>query len=151
MDIKFKKEDWNFKYRVCGVVQQDEKFLIMQIDDAADLILKSGKKAEGGEVFILKMPAVKITDLATGMIEVLAPSYGYNPKDINIEFIGKRIGEKLYEELMTEDEMIFSKEEEELFILNNKIQNTENDFIYHSDYVEHLNKDEIKEIIKSMF
>ena len=124
---------------------------IMNIEDAADLILKSGQKAKGGEVFILKMPAVKITDLAEGMIEVLAPSYGYNHEDIEIEFVGKRIGEKLYEELMTEDERVFSHEEEELFILNKNIQNNENDFIHNSDFVEHLNKDEIKEIIKMMF
>ena len=124
---------------------------IMHIDDAADLILKSGQKAKGGELFILKMPAVKITDLANAMIEILAPSYGYSFEDINIEFVGKRIGEKLYEELMTEDEMAFSKEEENLFILNKNKYNNENDFIYHSDHVEHLNKDEIKEIIKTMF
>jgi len=122
---------------------------IMGIDDAADLILKSGEKAEGGEVFILKMPAVKITDLAKGMIEVLAPRFGF--ENIDIEFIGKRIGEKLYEELMTEDEMIFSREEEELFILSKDIVNNENDFIYNSDFVEHLSKDEIKGIIESMF
>jgi FlaA1/EpsC-like NDP-sugar epimerase len=124
---------------------------IMDISDATDLIIKSGKKALGGEIFILKMAAVKISDLAQSMIDILAPSYGFNPEDIDIQFIGKRMGEKLYEELMTEDELTFAHEEKELFILNNNIANNKNNFIYNSDFVEHLNKEEIKEIIKNMF
>jgi len=131
------------------ITDSDMTRFIMNIEDAASLILKSGQRAKGGEIFILKMPAVKITDLADVMIEILAPKYGLNPKNIDIQFIGKRTGEKLYEELMTEDEITFAHEEKELFILNNII-NDKNDFIYNSDLVEHLNKDKIKEIIKNI-
>jgi FlaA1/EpsC-like NDP-sugar epimerase len=124
---------------------------IMHISDATDLILKSGQIAEGGEIFILKMPAVKIVDLANVMIDTLAPIHNFNPEDIDIEFIGKRIGEKLYEELMTEEELIFAHEEEELFILNNILNNNkDNNFIYNSNFVEHLSKDKIKRIVEEM-
>ncbi|MCL2116405.1 MAG: polysaccharide biosynthesis protein, partial [Methanobrevibacter sp.] len=55
------------------ITDPDMTRFIMHISDAADLILKSGQKAIGGEIFILKMSAVKITDLANAMINILAP------------------------------------------------------------------------------
>jgi FlaA1/EpsC-like NDP-sugar epimerase len=77
---------------------------IMSISEAVTLILKATCMAEGGEVFILEMPAVRIKDLAESMIEELAPTHGYDPKDIKLETSGIRPGEKLYEELLTENE-----------------------------------------------
>lgn len=77
---------------------------IMSISEAVDLILKATYMAEGGEVFILKMPAVRIKDLAEVMIQELAPKYGYAPKNITLKTSGIRPGEKLYEELLTEHE-----------------------------------------------
>ena len=76
----------------------------MSIGDAVKLVLKSCTLAKGGEIFILKMPSVRIKDLIEVVIEELAPKYGYNPEDIKIEIIGKRPGEKLYEELLIEGE-----------------------------------------------
>lgn len=124
---------------------------IMKIPDAAELILKAGKKAMGGEIFILKMPAVNILDLAEVMIEELSPKYGYNPNEIEISIIGKRINEKLFEELMTEDEAKCAINNDELIILSNNKEITNNHFEYNSDYIDKLSKEEIKEIIKDIF
>jgi FlaA1/EpsC-like NDP-sugar epimerase len=49
------------------------------------------------------------------MIQILAPVYGYRPEDISIEYIGPRPGEKLYEELMSEEEIARSIELEDMF------------------------------------
>ncbi len=77
---------------------------IMSIRDAVRLVIDSALMARGGEVFVTKMPVVRIRDLAEVMIEELAPRYGYRPQDIAIEVIGFKPGEKLYEELMSHEE-----------------------------------------------
>lgn len=121
---------------------------IMGIPEAVELILKAGQKADGGEIFILKMPATNIMDLAEVMIENLAGIYEHKPEDIGIEIIGKRVGEKMYEELMTADESLYAIDDGELFILNsNNQENVNNTMEYNSDYVDKLNKNQIKEII----
>ena len=75
----------------------------MTIPEAAQLILQSGTFAQGGETFILDMDkSVKIYDLATNMIKLS----GLEPeKDIKIEIVGLRPGEKLYEELLMDGEL----------------------------------------------
>jgi UDP-N-acetylglucosamine 4,6-dehydratase len=124
---------------------------IMHIPDSADLILTAGYLAKGGEIFILKMPAVKIVDLADVMIKDLAPKYGYEPEEISVEFIGKRPGEKMYEELVTEDEAFYVEDKGNLFILNptNKINSSS--LNYNSDSVEKLSKREIREKINDLY
>lgn len=77
---------------------------ICTIDESVDMLLKSGELANGGEIFIRKMPSVFITDLVKVMIEYLAPKYSKKPTDINIKFIEKQISEKLFEELVTPHE-----------------------------------------------
>ena len=118
---------------------------IMHIPDSVDLILMAGYMAVGEEIFILKMPAVNVVDLAEVMIDDLAPKYGYSPEDIDIEIIGKRFGEKLFEELVTKDEAMYVEDKGNLFILNskNKIYSGEK-FSYDSDSAEKLSKDEIR-------
>lgn len=78
---------------------------IMSIDQAVRLVIDSAELAKGGEVFITKMPVIRIADLAAVMIRELAPLSGFKPEDIQIEEIGTKPGEKLYEELMSHEEM----------------------------------------------
>jgi UDP-N-acetylglucosamine 4,6-dehydratase len=99
------------------VTDSDMLRFVMDIDKAIDLVLKSVKLAQGGEIFIFKMPALCIGDLAEVMIEKLAPEYGFNPQDIKIKMVGKRNGEKSYEDLMTEDEALHSYETEDMFVI----------------------------------
>jgi FlaA1/EpsC-like NDP-sugar epimerase len=89
----------------------------MDIPAAVNLILEAGELAKGREVFILKMPALKIIDLAEVMIKDLAVVHGHNPKKIKIHHIGTRGGEKLFEELMTESESIRALESDEMYII----------------------------------
>jgi len=77
---------------------------VMSIKDAVKLVIDSACFAKGGEVFITKMPVIRIKDLAEVMIEELAPKAGYKVGDIPIVEIGSKPGEKLYEELMSDEE-----------------------------------------------
>lgn len=77
---------------------------IMSIEESARLVLDSIDLMCGGEVFITKMPVVRISDLAEVMIEELAGRFGHAPPDIEIRVIGVKAGEKLYEELMSQEE-----------------------------------------------
>lgn len=77
---------------------------VMSIEESVRLVIDSACLARGGEVFITKMPVIRIKDLAEVMIEELAPLYGHDPKTIRLETIGTKPGEKLYEELMSQEE-----------------------------------------------
>lgn len=73
----------------------------MSIPEAAQLVMQAGLMGEGGEVFVLDMgEPVKIADLAKDMIRLS----GLQSEDIEIVFTGLRPGEKLYEELLSDDE-----------------------------------------------
>jgi len=88
---------------------------IMTVREAAELVLKSALISRGGEVFVIKMPVIRIPDLAEVMIEILAPKYGYKSSDISIQEIGAKPGEKLYEELISQEEVGRSVELTDMF------------------------------------
>ena len=90
---------------------------MMSMSMAVDLVFKSAEMAQGGEVFIFKMPVVNIMDLTEVLIEGLAPKYGHKKENIGIKIIGTKPGEKMYEELMTDDEASRSLEREDMFII----------------------------------
>jgi len=77
---------------------------IMTLKEAVSLVMESVFLAHGGEVFVTKMPIARIDDLAKVMITELAPAHGFDPDDIKINVIGAKAGEKLYEELMNDEE-----------------------------------------------
>ncbi|WP_131781625.1 polysaccharide biosynthesis protein [Legionella gresilensis] len=89
----------------------------MTADEAVKLVIEASLLAKGGEVFITKMPVMRIIDLATAMIELVAPKFDRNPDDIEIEYIGTKPGEKLYEELMTQDETERAYELKHMFMV----------------------------------
>lgn len=85
----------------------------MSIPEAAQLVLQAATMGKGGEVFVLDMGTpVKIIDLARDMIKLS----GLQEQDIRIEFTGLRPGEKLYEELLADDENTLPTSHEKLRI-----------------------------------
>lgn len=78
----------------------------MTIPEASRLVIQAGVLAKGGEVFVLDMgEPVKIVDFAKKLIQLS----GYTVEDIGITFTGIRPGEKLYEELLGEDEVYLNQ------------------------------------------
>lgn len=121
---------------------------VMSIPEAVHLILQAGELAKGNEIFILKMPAIKIVDMAEVIVELLAPKYGFNQDEIEIKYIGKRLGEKMYEELMTADEINYVLDKGEFFVLHSEFNsNVDNDFDYNSHLARRLSKDEIRKFL----
>ncbi|MDX8378181.1 MAG: phosphoadenylyl-sulfate reductase [Mariprofundales bacterium] len=82
------------------LTEPDMTRFIMTVSDAVKLVMDSVFLACGGEVFVTKMPIARIQDLAEVMIEELAA----NPEQVIIKIIGCKPGEKLYEELMSDEE-----------------------------------------------
>jgi FlaA1/EpsC-like NDP-sugar epimerase len=132
---------------------------MMTIPQAVDLVFKATKLAFGGEIFIFKMPVVKLKDLAEIMIERFAPKYGYKNENIQIKVIGARKGEKMHEKLMLEEEAQFAYETNDMFIViqqdeYNKYQPM-NDWkgannIYKSDVADLCSKKEIEHLLNKL-
>ena len=99
------------------VTDEEMTRFIMSIRQAVRLVIDSARMAKGGEVFVTKMPVVRIKDLAEVMIDELAPEYGYRPEDIDITYIGSKPGEKMYEELMNHEEIRRAIELDRYFVV----------------------------------
>lgn len=86
----------------------------MTIPEAVSLVLQAGAYAKGGEIFVLDMgEPVKILDLAVNLIKLS----GYKPgEDIEIKFTGLRPGEKMYEELLMQQDNLDKTENKMIFV-----------------------------------
>nr|WP_320017542.1 nucleoside-diphosphate sugar epimerase/dehydratase [uncultured Desulfobacter sp.] len=95
----------------------------MLIPEACQLILQAGAMGKGGEIFILEMgEPVKIDSMAKDLIRFS----GFEPDvDIKIEYTGLRPGEKLYEELMTDQENVIPTDHKKILVLNTRCMNME--------------------------
>lgn len=143
------------------VTDKEMSRFMMSMSQAVELVFKSAELAQGGEVFIFKMPTINIAELAEVLVEELAPQYGYKAEDIDVKTIGTIPGEKMYEELMTEDEATRSMEREDMFIIAPLIMDGLSKYddsaynatpIQSKDYaskdVAPISKDEIRAILK---
>ena len=98
------------------VTHPDIIHYFMTIPEAVSLVLEAAAIAHGGEIFVLDMgDPVKITTLAENLIRM----YGKVPyRDVEIRFTGLRPGEKLFEELLMDEEGLQSTENKKIFIGN---------------------------------
>ena len=96
------------------VTHEDITRYFMTIPEAVQLVIQAGAMAKGGEIFILDMgDAVKIMDLAENVIRLS----GYVPHvDIDIVVTGLRPGEKLYEELLLDEEGIAKTAHDNIYV-----------------------------------
>jgi len=85
----------------------------MTIDNAVKLVFEATKLSHGEDIFILKMPSIKIIDLANAMIQKY-------DKDVGMEIIGIQDGEKLHEALITEEESKSAYENDEIIVIPSK-------------------------------
>ncbi|MDF2592201.1 MAG: putative nucleoside-diphosphate sugar epimerase [Clostridia bacterium] len=96
------------------ITHPDVTRFFMTIPEAAQLVIQAGAMAKGGEIFVLDMgKPVKIYDLAKKLIELS----GFEPNvDIKIQFTGLRAGEKMYEELLLQEEGLRTTQNNKIFI-----------------------------------
>jgi len=96
------------------VTHKDITRFFMTISEACHLVLEAGVMGNGGEIYVLDMgESVKIYDVAIQMIQLSGLRF---PEDINIEITGLRPGEKLYEELLANDENTLPTYHEKIMI-----------------------------------
>lgn len=101
------------------VTDPEVRRYFMTVAEAAQLILQAASMGQGGEIFILEMGRpIKIVDLVRDLISLS----GLNPeRDIEIQYVGLRPGEKLYEELITEGEGIVPTNHDRIMVLKGTV------------------------------
>jgi UDP-N-acetylglucosamine 4,6-dehydratase/5-epimerase len=85
--------------RPLTLTAEDMSRYVMTIDEAANLVIEAGSRMFGGEVFVTKMRALRILDLAKAMSQMITK------QEPEVNITGSRPGEKLYEELVTDEEI----------------------------------------------
>jgi UDP-N-acetylglucosamine 4,6-dehydratase/5-epimerase len=112
------------------------------IQDAIDMVFAAMVESKGGEIFILRMPAIKIRDLVDALIELLCLKYGCEIDSIEKNIVGPKIREKQHEVLMTEHESCWAREEKGMYVIDN-IESFIKDFNRNGiDWQDDLIKDE---------
>jgi len=93
------------------ITNPDMTRFMMTLDDAVDLVLYAFEHGEQGDLFVQKAPSATIETLAKAVIELTHSKTG-------IDYIGTRHGEKLFETLVTQEEMLRSEDKGEFFVIH---------------------------------
>ncbi|MCI8412466.1 MAG: polysaccharide biosynthesis protein, partial [Clostridia bacterium] len=135
------------------VTHKDITRFFMTIPEAVQLILQAVTYAEGGEIFVLDMgEPVKIYDLAVSLIKLL----GYEPNvDIPIQITGLRPGEKLYEEILMEEEGLQATKHNKIFVsqpmhLEMEELKEKLEVLDKLEYDENYSRSHVKEVMKEV-
>jgi len=118
----------------------------MTIPEASRLVIQAGTLAKGGEIFVLDMgDPVKIVDLAKNLIKLS----GYKEDEIEITFTGKRPGEKMYEELLGEDEILPGQIYDKIYI-GKTVDVDERQIDEVIEHFSHYDHRELKDVLMSI-
>jgi UDP-N-acetylglucosamine 4,6-dehydratase/5-epimerase len=142
------------------ITSPDMSRFMMSQSEAADLVIKTAEITQGNELFIMKMPVLNLwcfAEVLFNMCEEAGLSSGKKFSE-QASVIGLRSGEKLYEELMTDEERLYSKEGDKFFVLSRSeldFEASQEDAIrwpmaevtYNSKLLEPLSFQETKEFI----
>ena len=125
---------------------------IMSVSEATNLILDVTHKAKDGEVFILKMPSVKIIDLATCMVEVCKETILTTNQTPIIKTSKLREGERFNEFLITKEEIPFCQDLGKMYKISKKITNRKNvsEAYFNSGSAPKVSHKKLKKIIKEL-
>ena len=136
---------------------------VMGLAEAVRLMLRTAEMMAGGEVFVLKMPVLRISDLANVLIQNLAPWHGYDPQSISVVEIGPHRGEKLFEELLAEAELTCSYENDALIVYLGDRSDADDlggrsylrvmqrsDEVYSSDRIAAMTRDQIESFLQEI-
>ena len=131
------------------VTVTDERItrFFMTIPEACQLVLEAGAMGNGGEIYVFDMgKSVKIIDLAKKMISLSGLELG---RDINIKVVGLRPGEKLYEELLANEENTLPTHHEKIMIAKNRIA-TDEQILKIEELTNSLTIDSNNELVQKM-
>lgn len=143
--------------RPLTITEREMSRFMMSIEDSAKLVIEALTLMRGGEVFVNQMPILRVGDLADVLIKEIAPQFGHDVENYPTKITGARPGEKLYEELTTEEELARSYEIGKLIVVvpafsgiyNNidfsvyKENGTLLQRTYHSHHEKNMDQDEI--------
>lgn len=129
---------------------------LMSLEESVELVLYAFQHAQPGDIFVQKAPAATIGDLAEALIQLIAPK-------AQVKIIGTRHGEKLYESLVSREEMAHSRDlgqyyripadtrdlnYDKFFVQGDQHISEFDDFTSHN--AKRLNVAEVKEVLKSL-
>ena len=139
------------------ITNPDMTRFMMSLDQAVELVLFAFKNGSNGDIFVQKAPAATIEVLAKTLTKML------NKPDHKIKIIGTRHGEKLYESLLTNEEMLCAEDMNDYYRIPSdkrdlnydKFFDTGNEFIsqdkeYHSHNTHRLDEEELTELLKNL-
>lgn len=98
------------RQRKVTITDGDMTRFMMSITEAAMLTIQAATMPKGGEIYVLKMPVIRLRDLVDVVIEETCRKFDIPPEEVRREEIGLRFGEKMFEELMTVEESKFGFE-----------------------------------------
>jgi len=144
--------------RYITITDKEMTRFMMSLTNAVDLTIKAGKISVGGEVFILKMPVVKIGDFIEEFSQEYCKANNINYGDIDTRIIGLRPGEKRYEELMTYEESKHAYDLDNMYVVLPEYEEMGGKYkdkynkpavakSYTSAFEQLMSKEEIREII----
>jgi len=123
---------------------------IMKISDAVKLVLNATQYAKGGEIFVLKMKAFKLSDLVDVLVNYVAPKVGIRSEEIKVNVIGLLPGEKQHESIVDELEVPYLHDLGDFYVIKPKTPATNvqrEHLALSSNVAEFVSKDELAEIV----